>query len=337
MLSFGQVIRPYDLEMQAKHAELKGYDPSYRINYFENIIIRSEFTSDVVNLQFINGRSGEVLDLKPVSEYLLGYTFDYKWVALGIYFTPRFLKNTVNNTDPNESSSLNTKLNFFYSDRWRQEFSYRYNKGFFIDIETLPSQNSSGYLENTTLNLISGSTFFIANRNYSFRAHYAQTERQLKSAGSFIPKITYSYSWIRPNLQNTGGSSQLTQINSLDIFTQIGYLYTFVYNKKWFVTVGLHPGFGYTNSVYRYNDSGSEKEKFGNFTSGVKGELAMGFNSYRWFFGSNIQWRDYNYTNNQDDQISRDNLYFSLHLGYRFNDNKAMRKFFGWFEDTFGF
>ena len=29
--------------------------------------------------------------------------------------------------------------------------------------------------------------------------------------------------------------------------------------------------------------------------------------------------------------------FFNLYFGYRFNDNKPMRKFFGWFEDTFGF
>ena len=33
-------------------AELKGYDPSYRVNYFENIILRSFFKSNASNFQF---------------------------------------------------------------------------------------------------------------------------------------------------------------------------------------------------------------------------------------------------------------------------------------------
>ncbi len=333
----GQPIRTYDLEMQAQHAEVIGYDPSYRVNYFENIIIKTEFTSDVANLQFTNGRTGEVLDLKPVSEYFLGTTFDYKWVALGVYFTPKFLTKTANNPDIKRGESFKVKLNFFYSDRWRQELSYSYNKGFFFENQISSSQIEEGYLSNTTLNIFTGSTFFIANRNYSFRAHYAQTERQLKSAGSIIPRITYSYSWIQPNLQSSGVNDDLKQINSIDIFSQVGYLHTFVHNKKWFATAGLHPGIGYTNSSYKYDNGLPEKEVFNNFTLGLSGELAMGYNSYRWFFGGNLQWRNYNYSNNQEDQFSRDNVYFSLHLGYRFNDNKPMRKFFGWFEDKLGF
>jgi hypothetical protein len=325
------------LEVQAQHAEDKGYDPTYRVNYFENIIIKTEFTSDVVNVQFTEGRSGEVLELKPASEYFLGASFDYKWIALGVYFSPKFLTKSVDDSNIKAGESFKTKLNFFYSDRWRQEFTYSYNKGFFIENQMSSSQNQDGYLSNTTLNLFTGSTFFIANRNFSFRAHYAQTERQLKSAGSIIPRITYSYSWIKPNLESSGQNSEIERINSIDIFTQLGYMYTLVHNKKWFATAGLHPGVAYTNSSYKYNNGLPETELFDNFTLGMSGEIAMGYNSYRLYFGGNLQWRNYNYSNNQEDQFSRDNVYFSLHLGYRFNDNKPMRKFFGWFEDKFGF
>ena len=52
--SYGQEMRPYDLEMQAKHAENKGYDPTYRVNYFENIIIRATYTTNINNLQFLD-------------------------------------------------------------------------------------------------------------------------------------------------------------------------------------------------------------------------------------------------------------------------------------------
>ena len=41
-------------------------------------------------------------------------------------------------------------------------------------------------------------------------------------------------------------------------------------------------------------------------------------------------------TNNENDQVNRDSSYIKVHFGYRFNDNKPMRKFFGWFEKTLG-
>lgn len=334
---YGQKIKYYDLEIQAKHAEIKGYDPSFRINYFENIILKTELTSDVANLQFISGRTGEVLDLKPAAQYQLGYSFDYKWVALSLYYTPKFLLDTQNNPDLEESNSLFTNLNFFYTDQWRQELSYRYYKGFYSDFGTAATGNEPGLLTNTTLETFEGSTFFIANPNFSFRAHYAQTERQLLSAGSLIPKIRYAYSVIKPNFQNITTPNELRQINSIDVLAQVGYLYTFVYDQKWFATAGLHPGIGYNYSAHQYDHGSPIKDIFNSFTLAMNTEIAMGYNSYRWFFGGNLKWRNYNYTNNQEDQFGRDAFYFSVHLGYRLNDNLPMRKFFGWFEDHLGF
>ena len=52
---------------------------------------------------------------------------------------------------------------------------------------------------------------------------------------------------------------------------------------------------------------------------------------------SNIEIIADNNLNNENNQISRDSEYFQVHLGYRLNDNKPMRKFFGWFEDHLGF
>ena len=65
--------------------------------------------------------------------------------------------------------------------------------------------------------------------------------------------------------------------------------------------------------------------------------VAIGYNDYRWFFGTSLNYRNNNYTNNQEDEFNNLSDYFKLYLGYRFNDNKPMRKFFGWFEDQFGF
>ena len=45
---------------------------------------------------------------------------------------------------------------------------------------------------------------------------------------------------------------------------------------------------------------------------------------------------NYTYINNVE-KTADVRAYFNIHLGYRLNDNKPMRKFFGWFEDHLGF
>lgn len=331
-----QNIKGYDLEMQAEHAKIKGYDSTYRVNYFENIILRSSLTSDVANLRFKSGRTGEEITLKPVAEYLISLSFDYKWIALGISFAPKFLLDS-DNHDLNESNSFGMTLNFFYSDRWRQELSYQGYKGFISTNTIALIDNNENLLENTTLETFGGSTYFIANRNYSFRAHYAQTERQLKSAGSLIPKLNYIYGITKPNLESALINDGIERINNLDIRAFLGYLYTFVYNKKWFATAGIHPGIGNNNTQYKYTENNSNNEAFNTTYFALNGELGIGYNNYRWFFGANYNYKNYNYTNTNHNKFTRESGYFYIYFGYRFNDNMPMRKFFGWFEDTFGF
>lgn len=332
--SHAQNIKDYDLDKQAEHAKIKGYDPLYRVNYFENIILKSTLTSDVANLSMKNGRTGEEINIKPIAEHLISLSFDYKWIALGISFAPKFLLDS-DNHELDESNSFGMSLNFFYSDRWRQELSYKQYNGF---ISTSSSSNhNEALLANTTLETIGGSTYFIANRNYSFRAHYAQTERQLKSAGSLIPKLNYTYGVTKPNIVSTDTNNEIEVIKNFDMRLLLGYLYTFVHNKKWFATAGIHPGIGHNNGQYEYAGGYPGKETFNTVYFAFNTELGLGFNNYRWFFGANYNYKNYNYTNTKNNEFTREAGYFNVYFGYRFNDNKPMRKFFGWFEDTFGF
>jgi hypothetical protein len=333
LYSFSQNIKPYDLEMQAKHAEIKGYDPSFRVNYFENIIIKTEITSNVANLHFESKANGLNFDIIPIAEYQISSSFDYKFMALGFSFSPKFLMNPDRGKNE-DSQSFGLRLNFFFSDRLRQELNYQYYKGFY---SKNASDETNIFLANTTLGIFEGSTYFIANKNYSFRAHYAQTERQLKSAGSFIPKLNYSISRANSNLTSTTTSAQLDFIDSIDLIGQVGYLYTYVLNKKWFATGGLHPGFGYNFTKYAYQNNEANDEIFHTISFAMNSDISIGYNSYRVFYGASYNRRFYNYTNNKDDLFNRNSEFFNLYFGYRFNDNKPMRKFFGWFEDTFGF
>jgi hypothetical protein len=331
-----QEIRDYDLEMQAKHAEEKGYDPGYRVNYFENIILRSTFSANQFNLQYLNGNNGNTIDLTPAAENLIGFSVDYKWIALGVSFAPQFLISAEDQELIKSSETLKLDLNFFYSDRWRQEFSYIYNRGFRVTANFDLSETELDAIRNTELQVIQGSTYFIANRNYSFRAHYAQTERQLRSAGSLIPKISYSYSIIQPTTSSFVENPEATaRILSFDLIGSVGYLYTFVHNKKWLATFGVHPGVGYNNARYDYNDK--TRDIFDSASFILKSEITLGYNSYRWFYGVNTFWQNFNNSNNENTELNRDAVFFMAYLGYRFNDNRPMRKFFGWFEEHLGF
>ena len=132
--SFSQNIRPYDIEKQEEHAKNKGYDPSFRVNYFENMIIRSFINSDVASFQFRTLSGDTEYNIVPAAEYLIGASLDYKWIAVGVSFSPSFLKN--NDFEGVNNESIEVKINFFYTDQLRQELRVGYLKGFLNSILT---------------------------------------------------------------------------------------------------------------------------------------------------------------------------------------------------------
>lgn len=332
--SYSQEIRSYDLEKQAEHARLKKYDSTYRVNYFENIMLKLYSTTNInrFSIQSLDGASQ--YELEPIGEYFFGLSFDYKWLALAVSFTPEFMVRANDEGFSNDASSVSISLNFYYSDRWRQEFRYTNVQSF----RNNSTNELSALLDfsNTELNLIMGRTFFVVNPNFSYRAYYAQTERQLKSAGSWVPRLVYSYAHLQPNLPLTGTQlDSIHRIESFDIVAQVGYMYTFVTNQKWYATLGLHAGLGYNFTDYTTVNSNDFKLDSGFFA--LESDFALGYNAYRWFFGINGNWRNFNNNNNDANSTVSDFIFLGIHFGYRFNDNKPMRKFFGWFEDHLGF
>lgn len=334
---YAQKMRPYDKMMQQKHAQKKGYDTLYRVNYFENIILKTEYISDIGELKYINNSNKSTLTLRPISEYKLGVSLDYKWIAIGFSFSPRKNVNSEHLDKKEESNSTGLSLNFFYSDRWRQKLSYNIYNGFYSEITRDNSEDKSIFLGDASFESFEASTFFIINRNFSFRAHYALTERQLKSAGSFIPRIRFLHGKTNINFNNDEFINEIDQISNTSLIAQIGYLHTFVYNKKWYATIGAHPGVGYSYTNLNFYKINNSSHTYNDLGLALKTELSLGYNSYRWFFGAAFTVKNYNLATHKEDEFEGVTDYFSFHLGYRLDDNKPMRKFFGWFEDHLGF
>jgi hypothetical protein len=329
-----QNLDEYYLSIQKRHAEAFDYNPEYRVNYIENIAIKTLYYSDIAVYQFRSLDTGTNIELNPVAESLIGFSMDYKWFGLTLSFAPDFLLSSEDQNLVKNSRSLKIDLTGFYSDQWGQSLTILFNKGFNVDFSTDLSPEEIKALQNTEFQYYGGSTFFIVNQNFSYRANFNQTERQLKSAGSFLPRLTYAYSVTKPDLTAVNTDLLAKKIRSFDLIADLGYYYNFVLHKKWYLTLGAQPGVGFNYTNYEVVDSPSEA--FASINFAFNGEAGLGYNSYRWFFGLTGNWRNYNNTNNENDQINRDSAYFLLHLGYRFNDNKPMRKAFGWVEQTLG-
>nr|WP_235878693.1 DUF4421 family protein [Flavobacterium davisii] len=227
---------------EIEHALWHKYNRDYRLNYFDKMILKVDINSDVDNFYIpkLNYTNNKKSIFSPDEKLKLRFSFDYKFLGISYSFSPDFIPE-LNNQRAN-TKTLDLSFKFFYSDRLRQEVIYKKVKGF--TLRNPDNQNPIEVFDDLEINTIGGKTFYITNNNFSYRAYESQTERQIKSAGSFIPSLTYFINNLYTNNPNSF-EQNLERIKSVDFILQLGYMYNYVINKTWFATGGLHPVLGF--------------------------------------------------------------------------------------------
>ncbi len=320
-------------EGELLHAERHKYDPTYRANYFDKKIFKLDINSDVENYSVpnLNKSADEESRLIPNQKSKLRASFDYRFLGLFVSFSPDFTSN--NTAIYGQTKTLDLSFKYFYSDRLRQEVDYKKILGFYLENpnEDLPID----LYPNLEINTFGGKTFYIMNNNFSYRAFDNMTERQLKSAGSMIPSLGYYYNVLKSKRINDVGTS-LTQIYSFDAFLQFGYMYNLVLSKKWFTTIGAHPGVGINNSRSYFYDQTTLSESVvqaTNYNLNIDLNFSLGYNNKNFFSGIKSNFREYQYGDSNTAELINSKFYLDFFVGYRFNEDKRLKKIFDFIEN----
>ncbi|WP_273568854.1 DUF4421 family protein [Maribacter halichondriae] len=245
--------------------------------------------------------NNEIIELIPNDKTYLGLSVLFRSVEIDLGYAPNFFSE---NQD-NKGSKLFT-LNFrMFLGKWMQTLDFYNQKGFFAitNDETLP------FPEFGTLK-VGGSTSYIFNKRFSFRAVGFQNEWQKKSAGSFIPSFTFYYTRFR--LDEDG---QQTNDHSYNLAIGPGYYYNLVIGRHFIIGAGATVGIG-------ANFTRSEGETVTSSLAQVILRTVIGYNSERFFTGINFSVQT---LGQGDDQTARLDDYITfaeLYLGYRFNAPK---------------
>ena len=175
---------------------------------------------------------------------------------------------------------------------------------------------------------ISGYTAYKFNPNFSFSAIETQTERQLKSTGSFVPGLVYRYYKI-DNKEELTPTNSSQKSNNLDFSLQLGYFYTWVINNSFFVSAGAATGGGIIHSklwTRYYTNTYKTKTNYAIFRA--EGLLAAGYNSNRFFAGMQLLGNLEEYKQQKATATLNENLRFQLYAGYRFDAPKFLSSIF---------
>jgi hypothetical protein len=287
-------------------------ESEYKVSYPNRITARAFYVNTSNSLQIKDRNSDDFFNLEPNKQNRIGASVSFRGITASYSFAPNFMAQ---NKD-NENSKLFTfGLRTFFGKHFMQTFDLFNEKGFYL------SDNSvSIYLPKTNNFKIGGATSYIWNENFSFRAITSQDEKQLKSTGSFIPRIIYYYS--KFNLKTDLVNPPIDEdYKSFDIAFAPSYYYNLVPTKNMLLSAGVSAGIGLNYSKYEGEDSLTTLLTELNF----RGSATYDIDNL--YLGAHYSYLILNHDADRSSRVEDNIPYFQIFVGYRFKAPKSLVEF----------
>jgi len=277
-------------------------NPDYVREFPEKYTLRLGMQSTFNSFSLTNRANNSILEVLPNDKTYLGASFLFRSLEVDLGFAPNFLSENKDNDD----SRLFT-LNFrMFLGKWMQTLDFYSQKGFFAS-----DGNNTLLLPEMSSLKIGGTTGYVFNDRFSFRAIGFQNEWQKKSAGSFIPRLTIYYTKL-----DLHDDSPDSPTNSYDIALGPGYYYNWVIKKHFIFSLGATVGLGVniTSSGFTNQTTSLTQVIF---------RTAIGYNSERFFAGLNASAQLLQHSTDPD-TVQDDIITFGeFYVGYRLNAPKS--------------
>lgn len=288
ILTAGIFLLPLTLFSQSIDYLPKEDSSKRHIEYMNNYInLKISHTSNVDELSVIND-DNKVL-LRPNSSSFSQLYFNYRFISFGVKYVPKWLPGNVDNDKKGKSKFGGFGLNLNFHN-WLQGLSYSKTKGYYLEntSDYNPSWNENDpYIQFPKLEFLNfqGTTAYKFNRNYSINAVATQTERQVRSAGSFIPQLLYRY-YIINNKIDLQANQSSQKSNNFEMVLGAGYYYTFVLKNDFYISLGATPGVGAVFTKLTTRLPGEEiVSNQNNAIFRIDGKVGLGYNGRRFFAG----------------------------------------------------
>lgn len=210
----------------------------YIIDHKKRFNVKLEVSDDVTKYSVVE--NDVQLDLKPNLNLRYAVVFSYKFLSVRIGIRPKI--SDEEKEEKGGSDTFRLRLQFLF-DNWNHALEYNIDKGYYVTNTSdfvFSDNNRRIQFPEMSSNVLFGSSSYKFNKNYSMRAFQSQTEIQIKSAGSFMPGINYTFyrlSGTNVFIDTNGDRVNrdfYNEFNGVNLALSLGYYYTFVFKKYWF-------------------------------------------------------------------------------------------------------
>lgn len=299
-------------------------DSIYRVSFPQQFTTRLSLSTSY-NDFYINDQGNELeYVITPETQASLTLSLLFRSFEIDLGFTPKLFKD--------ENSEVDTEklvFNFrMYLGRWIQSLDFYNIEGFVIDEANFElGPEFDDLFADLKVTKIGGTTGYVFNPNFSFRAISFQNEWQLKSAGSFIPRLSYYFT--RLEVPSRGKDDYF------DLTIGPAYFYNLVIARHWILAAGGSAGIGVNHTRTRDFLTG-ESDTFTGINYQLGGRIALGYNSKRVYTGINLASDYFIHSTGQSVRLDDRQNFFEIYFGYRFDAPKFMLDAADWFNRLIG-
>jgi Domain of unknown function (DUF4421) len=271
-------------------------------------------------------------EIYPNTAVHLNAGFNYSILAFSLRYAPSSFVDNDDIRERGKTESFRLGLDLVFR-HWIQSLSYSRVKGYYLEntADYVPGWTEGDpYIQFPDLRYtsFSGNTGYSFNPKFSVKSLTSQTERQLKSAGTFLPVLHYRYYMIDDGNELVDSLSTRQRSKNLEIVLSAGYQYTFVIKQKFYASLGLAYGIGFVYSKFNVESiAGYDKNEYINTIARLDGRAAIGYNGPRFFTGVSLTLHVSTEEQKAESVINQNvRAAYQLYVGYRFNAPKPLRE-----------
>ena len=310
------------LEYIGHYLLYRNHDTTYIKNYSEKISVKVVAVNKYNYFKVRDRINMTSLRYIPVRDVSFGIGVSHKWFALDLTLA----LGLRNKSEFDNTRSFDFQGSMFSSKQY-VTFTLQYYQAYQLNsingVDLILDEDIKRREDIRTINLGIQYMFATNYTKFSIKAPFVQNEGQRKSAGSPIIGVSFNLfvmdadSSIIPNevADSFDPSLHLTDLNIISASVSLGYMYSFVYKKRFFLTLSLIPGLNINGGDYYTNH---RKYNSASINLKLNSLNAIGYNSTKFFTG--IQFLSDAYFSRLEKKLSAEIGHgkLSLFVGYRF-------------------
>ena len=283
--------------------------------YEDDIKLRLGFSNSFNSYHIQDNADNLDFTLSPNQRLKTTLTFMYKFIEFDLGYTPAFIRFNKDDDAKGKTKFYNFGTRFYFG-QWVQSLGYSKTKGFYVDRDDIGTTENLLF-PNFQVTRYGGSTAYSFNPNFSLRAIMIQSEWQKKSAGSFVPSISYNFT----QMKNDSPSKD----NVIDVAMGPAYYYNWVINNRFLVAPSIYGGIGYNHTKTVYEDA-TPSEVIDGLSLQSQLRLTLSYNVERFYTGATVSLNTFYYDSDPKVHVQDRQQFFEFYVGYRFKGPEKLNR-----------